>query len=174
MNYIITNNITETKLENAVSELVELYYETGFVNSVIVNRVRVNHFMIEFPDNPDFERFLYFVNYLTYPECKYDGKPFIYGIWNVVEPNHSIDSRTGEKLLIYVSQFDTEYDNVIIENSSGKVFKYSFSGKVSEEKKRELDYQDLIALPENYTEVITIVPTKEMFKYEVKPWWKFW
>lgn len=174
LNYIIIKNINECKVEDAVSELVELYYETGFVNSVIINRVSVNHFMIEFPDTPDFERFVYFVNYLTYPEGIRDDKPFVYGIWNVVEPKRSFDARTGEKILVYVSNFDTAHDNVNIENAKGKVFKYSFSGKYTEEKRRELNYQKLIVIPDNYTEIITIVPEKEISKYEIKPWWKFW
>lgn len=174
MNYIIIKNTTATKVEDSVSQMVDLYTDTGFVNSVIINQVDAGHFLIEFPNQPDFERFSYFVNYLRYPEGFNNYNPLVYGIWNVLEPLDKISAANGEKLLIYISKFDKEYDNVIVENSKGDTYQYSFSGRIKETNRRENNYLELITIPENYTEHIEIVPTKEVTNRELKPWWKLW
>lgn len=83
MNFIIIKNTSETIVENSVIQLVNLYSETEFVDSVIINRVNSNYFLIKFPNQPDFENFSYFVNYLRYPEGFDTYNPLVYGIWNM-------------------------------------------------------------------------------------------
>lgn len=97
-----------------------------------------------------------------------------YGIWNVVEPIDNICVAIGEKLLIYISKFDTECDNVCVENSKGNTYEYSFSGKIIETNRSENNYLELITTPVNYTELIEIISSKETAKRALKPWWKFW
>lgn len=177
MNYIIVKGEVPSKVERAAAALTELYADSGLVNSITIARVDFNHYMVTFPGNPDFNHFAMFVNYLRYPEGIHNFNPTVYGVWQAEQPVSGISTQAGESLLVYISVSDSEYDNVFIENASGKIVKYSFNdSKLREVHKSEMNYKELVKIPETYEEYIEIVPAKESHKYEVsdKSWWKFW
>lgn len=174
MSYIVVKNSSSIIVETSLGQLANLYVESGFVNSILVNRINSKDFLIEFPGKPDFERFAYFVNFLRYPEGYDNYEPLVYGVWHIEEPIEKIEGKTGDRLLVYVSKYDDQFDNVSVANSSGKVYLYSFTGKIIEDDKIELRYSEFIDKPnkaEFYVEIKPEIVAKEM---EVKPWWKFW
>lgn len=174
MSYIVVKNSSSVIVETSLGQLANLYVESGFVNSILVNRINSKDFLIEFPGKPDFERFAYFVNFLRYPEGYDNYEPLVYGVWHIEEPIEKIEGKTGDILLVYVSKYDDQFDNVSVANSNGKVYLYSFTGKIIEEDKIELRYSEFIDKPNNAEFYIEIKPGTVAKEMEVKPWWKFW
>jgi len=85
-----------------------------------------NEFVIKAGNEIDNNRFHFLVNYLKYPEgIEYQVEVVGY----IIGKDHN--ELQGQRLLIYISDNDTEYDNVFAVNSENKNFKIDFGGKIS-------------------------------------------
>jgi len=90
--------------------LANLYADTEFTKGISIFKSYKNEFVINFRNNPDFERFKYCVNYLHYPEVQsYEGK--VFGYWTISETDN-LKQHLHKRVLLYVSENDTEGDNV--------------------------------------------------------------
>ncbi|WP_158858831.1 hypothetical protein [Lunatibacter salilacus] len=108
--YIYIIGPEEKKLKEAVLSLVNLYSDTEFTKGISIFKSDKNEFVINFRNNPDFERFKYFVNYLHYPEVQsYEAK--VFGYWTISDTDN-IKQHLNKRALLYVSENDTEGDNV--------------------------------------------------------------
>lgn len=80
---------------------------------------------IKVDKNLDNDRFFYLINYLNYPQnIKY----------NVIVEGNIIGKEgkiKNQELLIYISDSDTEYDNVFAVNKENQNFKIDFGGKIT-------------------------------------------
>ena len=111
--YIFIAGPTEDQLKSGLQELAELYADTGFTEDISVFKsVKADsQYIINFENKPDFERFKYFVNFLRYPiDTKYTAK--VLGFWTIAELDKMPEPLIGKRLLLYVSDNDTEGDNV--------------------------------------------------------------
>lgn len=111
--YILVNTEEPSKFFEGVEELTNLYVDTGFTDQILIHKSKVNpkEFVITFPVQPDFECFKYFVNYLYYPEAGRSGKT-IKGYWTLAQNDELPKELIGSRVMLYVSDNDTEYDNV--------------------------------------------------------------
>lgn len=108
--YIYIIGPEEKKLKEAVQSLANLYTDTEFTKGISIFKSNKNEFVINFRNNPDFERFRYFVNYLHYPEVEsYEAK--VFGYWTISEDDN-LKQHLHKRALLYVSENDTEGDNV--------------------------------------------------------------
>jgi hypothetical protein len=113
--YIITKAEDKSKLLEATQALANLYVESKFTDEIKVSKVPSERdlYIITFPNQPDFERFKYFVNYLHYPESGEFGTT-TKGYWTITEEEEDIIPKqfVGSRAMLYVSENDTEYVNV--------------------------------------------------------------
>jgi len=108
--YIYIIGPEEEQLIGAVQSLANLYANTEFTKGISIFKCDKNEYVINFRNNPDFERFKYFVNYLHYPEVdSYEAK--VFGYWTISEFDN-LKQHLYKRALLYVSENDTEGDNV--------------------------------------------------------------
>uniref|UniRef100_UPI00404896DA hypothetical protein n=1 Tax=Roseivirga sp. TaxID=1964215 RepID=UPI00404896DA len=139
--YIFIAGPTLDQLKSSLQELAELYSNTGFTEDIsLFKSVKSdNRYIINFNNMPDFERFKYFVNFLRYPiGTEYTAK--VFGFWTVGDMDKMPEPLIGEKLMLYVSDGDTEGDNVYaIYSGANSTIKMGFA--MGEEYK-ELDSRE--------------------------------
>ncbi|MDF2454736.1 MAG: hypothetical protein K0R51_729 [Cytophagaceae bacterium] len=156
-------------IEAYTMDLANLHAESESVNPILIYKINPTSFLLEFPNPPDFERFCVLVNYMRYPNSFHAYEPVVFGVWEIKESMPYVESNIGEKLVVYVSKHDKEYDNVSIENAQGKTYLYSFNGTIKELKGSEVDFSAHVIQPVSYTLYKKITPTYK----PKKPWWKF-
>lgn len=179
-NFILVENINETAISAILSNLADLYSDTGFTHGIELSRHATSNrkFLVTFRNNPDFDRFAYFVNYIHYPADVEVLGIFVKGFYQIKEVNATIDFKSGEWLQLYVSKNDTEYDNVSIVNADNKEFLYDFGGKIKNLGFTEERYH-LPSIDKNEYSLITVInpsasSSTNSSQEHAKPWWKFW
>lgn len=111
--YIIVNGLSESDLTEICQELANLYANTGFTKEVKIfrNKIDVNEFILNFSEETDFERFKYFVNYLSF--CfEHDSNHRVYGYWTISHEDEINKELYGKRVQLYVSDNDEDGDNV--------------------------------------------------------------
>jgi hypothetical protein len=127
--YIITESKEQDKMLSAIQALANLYSESGFANKILVHKLNStkNQYVLTFPDAPNFEHFKYFVNYLHYPESGSFGVK-TKGYWTIEIEEGIPKQYFNSRAMLYVSNNDTEYDNVYVAfNSTREHFKLGFA-----------------------------------------------
>ena len=175
-NFITIENVSETELCGILLQLANLYIENEYVKGIQLYRKKDNSesFLILFSNQPDFERFNYFVNYIKYPEGYENFSPLIRGYFKSADITLKSEFKVGEWIMVYISPIDREYDNVNLTNINNESYLYDFGGRI---KKLE-QTDELYKLPSvninDYVHIKDIHPTKSVEIIESKPWWKFW
>lgn len=175
-NYIIIENVDEKDVETVLMNLANLYSKTDYVNGIQLYRKKNkrNSFLILFTNQPDFERFNYFVNYLRYPEGYENFKSFLRGFFRTTELKENYSFNVGDWLMIYVAENDTEYDNISLINEENETYIYSFSGNSRKVNNIENRFKLITFDKNDYHHLIDIIPEKTAKKLGAKKWWKFW
>lgn len=137
--YIIVDSLPLMKLKECLTSLLEFYsLDTGiqFI-SVHSTAHSDNQYIVTFPILPDFERFRYFVNFLTYPVIKegLSSPPKVVGFYTEQEnPKQSVQTE-AKRWMIYVPENDTEFDMVYgVYASASATTKFPFSLQERTEK----------------------------------------
>lgn len=175
-NYIIIEKVQERELENILMDLANLYADTTFVNGIQLYRKKrdPDSFLVLFTNQPDFERFNYFVNYLKYPSEHENFSPFLRGYYQSKDIKENIKLNVGEYVMVYISKNDKAYDTVNLVTINNENYLYDFGVSIKKLESTEEIY-NLISFDKNkYHHIIDIIPSKSSDKIESKPWWKFW
>lgn len=145
--YILVTGPDEEKVTKAVQLLSDLYADSGFTTNITLYaaKEKQNTFLINFGNQPDFERFKYFVNYLAYPEVKnYQSK--VAGYWTITDTDDIHQDHLNQRALLYISENDTEGDNVYAVFQGGsKTIKLGFAKgeKYKVLKHKEFDFTEV-------------------------------
>jgi hypothetical protein len=86
-----------------------------------------DHYVIRADERLDNTLFYFLVNYIGYPKG-IDYKVAVEGLTTGKDRN----ALKGKELLVFLSEFDTEYDNVMIVTEENNCYKMDFDGKLSE------------------------------------------
>ncbi len=179
--YILVENVSSSDLSTILSNLANLYSDTGYTNGIELFKSISSEqkFLVSFQNNPDFDSFAYFVNYIHYPADVEVSGIHVRGFYEVKTGDSNKDFVPGESLQLYVSKNDTEYDNVSIVNAKNQGYLFDFGGKT-----KRLEYPDekyhLSGIDRtSYSLLKVINPSSAMSKPKStegssKPWWKFW
>jgi hypothetical protein len=91
-----------------------------------LTKIKADEFVISFPQNIDFEIYCYLINYLNYPAgFNKTFKPFGYTTTKLSD-NWITEETANKYVMLYVSDHDTEYDNVSMTTSENIGYKLSF------------------------------------------------
>ena len=129
--YIITESKEQDKMLSAIQDLANLYSESGFASKILVHKLNSNknQYVLTFPNDPNFEHFKYFVNYLHYPEASSFGEK-TKGYWTIEIEEGIPKQYFNSRAMLYVSNNDTEYDNVYVAfNTTSEHFKLGFASR---------------------------------------------
>ncbi|GAA0892740.1 hypothetical protein GCM10009122_24190 [Fulvivirga kasyanovii] len=160
--YIFIAGPTEEQLNSGLQELAELYSDTGFTEGMSVHKSLKsdNQYIVNFSNMPDFERFKYFVNFLHYPiETQYTAK--VMGFWTIGQLDKIPEQFSGKRLLLYVSENDTEGDSVFaIYPGAKSTVKLGFAmgEEYQELESKEFEFVEPQLNNEDYRLVSTISP----------------
>lgn len=146
-NLIIIKGGSYDNIKKALLQWVELYSENLDTNLTfeLYKNGRESH-IIKADGRLDNERFNYLVNYLYYPEG-IEYKIQIEGF--TTEYNHK--ELLNKKLLVFISDNDTEADNVYAVTADNETFKIDFSGRiirVNSSKTYRIPYINQLSNPE--------------------------
>jgi len=163
--YILVIGPSEPQFLEAVQELANLYPGTDFVNQINTYKStsKNNQYIVDFTNTPDFERFKYFVNYFNYPETddfeSYSAK--VFGFWTISANDKLPKDKYGKRALLYVSDNDTEGDNVYaVFSGESKVYKLGFAigQEFSDLGQKEFDFAEPEFQGSDFTSLKSINP----------------
>lgn len=173
--FILIENVAATDLEIILTNLSNLYVNTGFTKEINLfkNNSTANQFLITFTNPPDLDHFAFFVNYLNYPEGFDKINPVLKGFYCLKKTDMVKEFKSGDWLQLYVSKNDNAYDNVNIVTSANESFLFDFGGKIKQLPFSEEHYHLPLVDKEAYSLLKQISPSEEEQKKSSKPWWKF-
>ena len=168
--FIIVENVNEKELESILMNLANVYADTEFVNGIQFYRRKdkFDSFLILFSNQPDFERFNYFVNYIKYPSDYEKFSPFLRGYFRTSEIKEKSEFNVGEWIMVYVSKNDKEYDNVNLVNDKNENYLYDFGGKIKKLKSAEEMFKLISFDKNNYNHILDIIPSKSAENSELR------
>jgi len=134
---VIVKNVKLEYLKIAIEQFCNLSNQDEFI---VLPRLIIldNKFVITFPYDIKFDQFCFFVNYIKYAHeliLKPDYKPDIKA-WCTTETTFTwmTDEIVNKKVMIYIPNWDQEYDNVYLTTQDNLGFKMGFA--LGEENKR--------------------------------------
>jgi len=161
-NYILSEGLNLTQIELAVQKFANMYADTGMTNGIHILKMtgKEKAFILVPPENMDFTRFQFFVNYMRYPEdvdftCK------AIGYYTILATDQVAPDLIGERIMLYVSYSDTAYDNVcgIIKGGESTLkFGFSIGNEFSVLEHKELDFIEQVPDLNNFEALCLIKP----------------
>jgi hypothetical protein len=134
---ILIKNLKLDYLKQAINQLCNMSNQNQYI---ALPRLTVldNEYVITFPYDIDFDQFCYFVNYLKYAHelsLKPDYKPEIKA-WCTTKPDYAwmTDEIANKTVMIYIPDWDKDYDNVYLTTQDNLGFKMGFA--LGEEHKK--------------------------------------
>lgn len=166
-NYIIINRIKEYDIEKVIYKIQELYGHTGYVEVVDVYKVKFEDvFILEFPNQPDFEHFKYFVNLAQYSGAiDYDIEAI--GYWDLTTENPQ--NLKGITIMLFLAANDTEYDNIFGVTDTNMAYKLDFGNGIQQLPNSEKPFLEPKLEELNIRPINSIVSQKESESRIVEP-----
>ncbi len=124
---VIVEDANDEEIKTILEDFCNMYNDNEYKSILQLTKVSNNKFVITFPYDIDFETYCYLLNYICYPM---DIKKQFYAIgWATVKQldKSSKPEISNQKLMVYESQFDTEYDNVYLTTSENIGYKIDFA-----------------------------------------------
>ncbi|WP_341904803.1 hypothetical protein [Fluviicola taffensis] len=152
-----------TDVKKALRQWIDSYVsqlDPDFIFKIYKNSAG-NH-VIQADERLDNTLFYFLVNYIGYPEG-IDYKVTVEGFTIGTERN----ALKGKELMIFLSEFDTECDNVMIVTEENKVYKMDFGGKLSESTENRV-YRKPSFISSVVTDVLKVKGTKKSVKDELE------
>lgn len=129
---VIVEDINENDIKKILQEFCNLYNKEIFEAIPRLTKLSDNKFAITFPYDIDFQIYCYFINYVNYP-MGFDRHFKAIG-WATTKPSDTwiTEKSVNKNVMLYVSDFDKEYDNVFLTTSDNIGYKLGFA--MGEEK----------------------------------------
>ena len=129
---VIVEDVSESDIKKIVLEFCNLYNKETFQAIPRLTQLTDKKFAITFPYDINFETYCYFINYLNYP-MGFDRHFKTVGWTTTKSSDNWITEKSENKnVMLYVSDFDKEYDNVFLTTSDNIGYKLGFA--MGEEK----------------------------------------
>ncbi len=163
-NYIIVENVTEEELEIFLMDFSNLNINSELAKGIQLYRKKEDSqsFLVLFNSTPNFSSFNYMVNYLRYATDKEGYAPFIRGFYQTSDIQKSLDFKTGDWIMVYVSKNDKEYDNTNLVNSNNETYLYDFGRKAKRLNMIEETFQLIRYDKSNFYHILDIFPSNMM------------
>lgn len=129
---VIVENVSENDIKKILQEFCNLYNKEMYQAIPSLIKLSDRKFAITFPYDINFDIYCYFINYVNYP-MGFD-KHFKTIGWATTKPTDTwiTEKSVNKNVMLFVSDFDTEYDNVFLTTSDNIGYKLGFA--LGEEK----------------------------------------
>lgn len=128
-NIIIVKGGAYSDIKKALRQWIDLYSE-DFDHDLVFQLYKNGrgYHVIQVDERLENEKFYFLVNYLKYPE-DIEYKVSVEGFTTGKDSN----KLQGRELMVYVPEFDEDYDYVSVVSSDNCCFKVDFGGKITDE-----------------------------------------
>lgn len=129
---VIVEDANENDIKKILQEFCNLYNKEMFQALPRLTKLSNNKFAVTFPYDINFEIYCYFINYVNYP-MGFDRHFKTIG-WTTTKKSDIwiAEKSVNKNVMLYVSDFDKEYDNVFLTTSDNIGYKLGFA--MGEEK----------------------------------------
>ncbi len=129
---VIIEDVSENDIKKILQEFCNSYNKETFQAIPRLTKLSNNKFAVTFPYDINFEIYCYFINYVNYP-MGFD-KHFKTIGWTTTKQSDIwiTEKSVNKNVMLYVSDFDKEYDNVFLTTSDNIGYKLGFA--MGEEK----------------------------------------
>lgn len=129
---VIVEDINENDIKKILQEFCNLYNEKTFLALPRLTKLSDSKYAITFPYDINFEIYCFFINYMNYPMGF--NRHFKAIGWTTTKPTDTwiTEKSVNKNVMLFVSNFDTEYDNVFLTTSDNIGYKLGFA--MGEEK----------------------------------------
>lgn len=142
---VLISAISETEIKKILTDFCASYNQEKVQAHLRLTKIKADEFVISFPQNIDFEIYCYLINYLNYPAgFNKTFKPLGYTTTKLSD-NWITEETADKQVMLFISDHDTEYDNVSMTTSENIGYKLSFD--LTHTKENQL----LDAPEKNYT-----------------------
>ncbi len=124
---VIIENANDKDVKKILRDLCNLYNEKEYAVIPRLTKLLNNRFAVTFPYDINFETFCYFINYVSYP-MGFDKRFQTIGWTTTTSTDMWITDKSANKnVMLFVSDYDTEYDNVFLTTSDNIGYKLGFA-----------------------------------------------
>lgn len=129
---VIVEDVSENDIKKILQEFCNSYNKETFQAIPRLTKLSDKKFAVTFPYDINFEIYCYFINYVNYP-MGFDRHFKTVG-WATTKPSDTwiTEKSVNKNVMLYVSDFDKEYDNVFLTTSDSIGYKLGFA--MGEEK----------------------------------------
>lgn len=129
---VIVEDVNENDITKILQEFCNLYNKEMFQALPRLIKLSDNKFAVTFPYDINFEIYCYFINYVNYPMGF--NRNFKTIGWTTTKKSDiwTTEKSVNKNVMLYVSDFDKEYDNVFLTTSDNIGYKLGFA--MGEEK----------------------------------------
>lgn len=134
--FVIVEDASENDIKKILQEFCNSYNKEMYQAIPRLTKLSERKFAITFPYDINFEIYCYFINYVNYP-MGFDRHFKTVG-WTTTKPTDTwiTEKSANKNVMLFVSDFDTEYDNVFLTTSDNIGYKLGFA---SGEEKQALN-----------------------------------
>lgn len=124
---IIVDDISATDIKQILQEFCNLYNKETYQAIPRLSKLSDKKFAVTFPYDINFEIYCFFINYVNYP-MGFDRHFNAIG-WATTRPTDiwTTEKSVNKNVMLYVSHFDAEYDNVFLTTSDNIGYKLGFA-----------------------------------------------
>lgn len=180
-NYIIWSGLNGAGATAILTDFANEYRDTDAVKKGIRLYRKLadkDAYLILFKDQPDFDIFSFLINYVEYQEGHGVVHSFVRGYFKTKLILGGRDKIGGNRVMVYISRHDTEYDNVFFTDETGKHFINDFSRGIKRVDGPEAPYEFIPYDLNDYKHIADVVPLPKGYLHSPstrkKPWWKIW
>lgn len=179
-NYIIWNGLNSAAAVAVLTDFAGEYRHSNDVKGLkLYTRTGdENAHLVLFPGEPDFDIFSFLINYINYPKGFEGYTAYIRGYYKTKLILGGREKISGNRVMVYISKHDTQYDNVFFTDETGKHFINDFGRGIKRAEGPEEPYEFLPYDPKEFELTATITPQPRghvhMANTRKKPWWKIW
>lgn len=158
---VIVEDANEDDIKKILQEFCNSYNKKTYQAVPRLTKLSDRKFAITFPYDIDFEIYCYFINYVNYP-MGFDRHFKTIG-WTTTRPTDTwiTEKSVNKNVMLFVSDFDTEYDNVFLTTSDNIGYKLGFA---MGEEKQLLDRPDKSYVKQPID--ISEIETKQYFDFK--------
>jgi hypothetical protein len=129
---IIVEDASENDIKKILQEFCNSYNKETYQAIPRLTKLSDRKIAVTFPYDINFEIYCYFINYVNYP-MGFDRHFKTIG-WTTTKPTDTwiTEKSVNKNVMLFVSDFDTEYDNVFLTTSDNIGYKLGFA--MGEEK----------------------------------------
>lgn len=124
---VIVEDVSENDIKQILQEFCNSYNRETYQAIPRLTKLSDKKFAINFPYDINFEIYCYFINYVNYP-MGFDRHFKTVG-WTTTRPTDTwvTEKIVNKNVMLFVSDFDTEYDNVFLTTSDNIGYKLGFA-----------------------------------------------